>query len=60
MKKNNVKQYMRAKEVSEYVGIGLSTVWNFAKEGKITPIKISPRVTVFEIDEINNKLIGSR
>jgi len=44
---------MRAKQVSQYLGIGLSTVWLYAKQGKITPIKLSERVTVFDIDEIN-------
>ena len=50
--KNIIKQRYRPKEVAEYLGIGLSTVWLFAKRGKITPIKLSPRVTVFDIAEI--------
>ena len=53
-KYNAGKKYLRAKEVSEYLGIGLSTVWHYAKVGTITPKKISPRVTVFSIDEIDN------
>ncbi len=48
------KKYLRAKEVSEYMGIGLSTVWLYASNGTLTPKKISSRVTVFSIDEINN------
>ncbi|PHS57418.1 MAG: hypothetical protein COB17_06440 [Sulfurimonas sp.] len=48
------KKYLRANEVMEYMGIGLSTVWLYAKEGKLTPKKISSRVTVFSIDEIDN------
>jgi predicted DNA-binding transcriptional regulator AlpA len=47
------KNFLRAKEVSEYLGIGLSTVWLYSKKGYITPIKISPRVTVFSIVEID-------
>jgi len=47
-----IKQKYRAKEVAEYVGIGLSTVWLYAKQGKLTPIRVSPRVTVFDIEEI--------
>jgi predicted DNA-binding transcriptional regulator AlpA len=45
---------MRAKEVAEYLGIGLSTVWLYAKQGLLKPINLSPRVTVFrraDIDE---------
>jgi len=52
------KKYLRAKEVAEYMGIGLSTVWFYANNGTLTPKKISSRVTVFSIDEINN-LINS-
>lgn len=48
---------IRAKEVSKRYGIGLSTVWYLAKEGKITPIKVTPRVTVFSIQELD-KLFG--
>ena len=46
-------KYLRAKELALYLGIGLSTVWLYAKQGRIRPIKLSERVTVFSIDEIN-------
>jgi len=48
---------LRAKGVSKRYGIGLSTVWYLAKEGKITPIKVTPRVTVFSVKELD-KLFG--
>ncbi len=48
------KKYYRAKELAEYLGIGLSTTWNYARQGKITPKKLSARVTVFDIDEVIN------
>jgi excisionase family DNA binding protein len=57
-KYNAGKKYLRAKEVAKYMGIGLSTVWAYAKEGKLTAKKISTRVTVFSIDDINT-LINS-
>lgn len=47
------KKYYRAKELASYLGIGLSTVWLYAKQGKLTVIKISSRVSVFDIDEVN-------
>ena len=47
------REALRANEVADELSIGLSTVWLYAKEGKITPNKISARVTVFSIDEIN-------
>ena len=53
------KKYLRAKEVAIYTGIGLSTVWHYAKIGKLTPKKLSERVTVFSIDEVN-ALINSK
>ena len=48
------KKYLRAIEVAEYCSIGLSTVWLYAKQGKLHPKKLSPRVTVFHIDEVNS------
>ena len=51
------KKFLRAKEVAKYLGIGLSTVWLYAKKGKLTPRKISERVTVFNIEEVE-KLAG--
>ena len=47
------KKFYRAKEVTEYLGICKSNVWRLSKLKKITPIKISDKVTVFSIDEIN-------
>ena len=47
------KENLRAKEVAEYMGIGKSTVWLYAKRGLITPIKLSDNVTVFKKDEID-------
>ena len=51
---NTEQKYMRAKQVSKYLGIGLSTVWHMAKQGKIKAIKLTDRVTVFNKDEIDN------
>jgi len=51
---NKVKEeYLRAKGIANKYSIGLSTVWKMAKDGKITPIKISERVTVFSIVELD-------
>lgn len=47
------KKYLRASEVAEYLSIGKSTVWLYAKQGKLTPKKLSSRVTVFDIDDVN-------
>ena len=52
-KYNIGKKYLRAKEVSVYLGIALSTVWYYSKRGLITPKHLSKRVTVFELAEID-------
>ena len=56
---NNTQKFMRAKELAKYLGIGLSTVWLYAKQGKITSKKISDRVTLFEVAEVEKALFGS-
>jgi len=48
------KKYYRAKEVAHYLGVSVTTVWNYAKAGYITPIKMTPQATVFDIDEVND------
>lgn len=45
---------LRAKQVAEEFGIGLSTVWLYAKQGRLTPINVSSRVTVFDTQEVLN------
>jgi excisionase family DNA binding protein len=47
------KKMMRAKEASQYLGVGKSTVWLYAKQGKIKPIKLSDKVTVFSKENID-------
>ena len=55
--KNKIKNF-RAKEIAEQYSVGESTIWLWAKQGKITPIKISQRVTVFDAEEIENFFNG--
>ena len=47
------KKFYREKKIAKYLGICKSNVWRLSKLKKITPIKISDKVTVFSIDEIN-------
>lgn len=46
------KKYYRASEVAEYLGIGKSTVWLYVAQDKLPSIKLSPRVTVFDIADV--------
>ncbi|MDB2405699.1 DNA-binding protein [Arcobacteraceae bacterium] len=52
------KRYWRAKELAEHLGIGLSTVWLYSKQGRLTPKKLSSRVTVFDIREVEKALFS--
>ena len=54
-----IAKFMRAKQLAQHLGIGLSTVWLYAKQGKITSKKISDRVTLFEVAEVEKALIGA-
>ena len=52
------KRYYRAKELSVFLGVSITTIWNYAKEGKLTPKKLSNHATVFDIQEVE-KLFDS-
>ena len=47
------KQNYRAREASAYLGVALSTVWLYAKQGKLNPIKLSERVTIFKKEDLD-------
>ena len=53
------KKFMRASELAKHLGVGKSTVWKWVADGKITSKKISERVTVFEVAEVEKALFGS-
>ena len=59
MKKNITPKFMRANQLAKYLGLGLSTVWLYAKQGKITPKKISAKVTLFDVVEVEKALLGA-
>ena len=62
MSKENLEQktakYMRAKQLALHLGIGLSTIWLYTRQGKITANKISERVTLFDVVEVEKALLG--
>ena len=47
------KATYRPKEACEYLGVGLSTIWLYAKQKKLNPIKLSEKVTVFKKDDLD-------
>lgn len=58
LNENKKQKYMRAKEMAKYLGIGLSTLWLYHKQGRISSKKISERVTIFEVAEVEKALFG--
>jgi len=51
-------KYLRAKAMAKYLNIGVSTVWLYAKQGKLHPKKLSDRVTLFSVEEADRLLGG--
>ena len=50
---NAIQENFRAKDAAKYLGIGLSTIWLYAKQKKITAIKLSDRVTIFKKEDLD-------
>ena len=40
-------EYLRVKDVSACMNISVATVWLYTRQGKLTAIKLSDRVTVW-------------
>ncbi|WP_066403391.1 helix-turn-helix transcriptional regulator [Aliarcobacter cryaerophilus] len=50
-------KYLRSKDLASYLGIGESTVWYYLSKGIITKKKVSPRVTLFDVEEVEKALL---
>lgn len=48
-----MKENFRAKEAATYTGLALSTIWLYARQGRLSPIKLSPRITVFKKEDLD-------
>lgn len=59
METSQFEEYKRAKKASQYMGIGVSTLWLFSKQKKIKAIKLSDRVTVWAKSDLD-AFIASR
>jgi predicted DNA-binding transcriptional regulator AlpA len=45
---------LRARQACQYLGIALSTFWQYVREGKLPQgIKYTPRCTVFRIEDLD-------
>ena len=60
VQKYNVnKKYLRVGGTADFLGVCNSTVWLFSRRKKITPIKLSERVTVWAVADLE-AFIASR
>lgn len=59
MEQNTNNKYLRLKGAADYVGVAGSTIWLYSREKKITPIKLSERVTVWAVADLE-AFIASR
>lgn len=45
-------RFLRDKQASAWLGIGCSTLWLYVRQGKLKSIKLSPKVTVFAVSDL--------
>ena len=57
MQQVTLPRRMRASQVARENSVHVNTVWNYARRGELTPIKVSRGVTVFDRDEVE-RLFG--
>ncbi|MFW2352609.1 DNA-binding protein [Aliarcobacter butzleri] len=49
----------RPKQAAENYGVGLSTIWLYIKQGKLSATKISEKVTVLDTQELEQFFNGA-
>lgn len=47
----HIRKKLRAYEVAKIYGVSEGTIWNYAKKGYLKPVKVSQRVTLFDVAE---------
>ena len=53
--------FVRAREGAEFLGVGESTFWNWAKrEGFPKPIRMGERLTLFALEELRAWALAQR
>ena len=52
-------QYFRLKDASKFLGVGKPTIWLYTRQGKIRSIKLSDRVTVWALSDLQS-FVSSR
>jgi len=54
------QKFYRIAEVAMLLSIAESTVWLYIKQQKLHSVKLSPRVTVIDLDELNRFIDQSK
>ena len=56
------KRFARPKQAASYLGIGISTLWAWSADRPNFPAKIKagPRVTLFNLDELDQWLTAAQ
>ena len=49
---------LRAPTAAQVLGVSKSTIWRYARDGKLTAVKLSERVTGFRQSEIQALIAG--
>ncbi len=49
--------YMRMRDIKKIIPVSSSTIFNWARQGKLTPIKITEGCTVYDRKEVE-QLVG--
>ncbi|MDD3597885.1 helix-turn-helix domain-containing protein [Sulfuricurvum sp.] len=52
LKERQHRIFLRVRQVAELLSCGESTVWMWSRQKLITPIRLSPKVTVWSEEEI--------
>lgn len=56
--KREHSQKMRMKALSKYVGIPQSTLYLYISKGRFSGIKVSEKVVVYDVTEVEKALFG--
>jgi excisionase family DNA binding protein len=46
------RRMMRVKEAASVYGVGVSTLWLWAQQGRIKPVRMGKRLTLFPVDQL--------
>lgn len=52
-------QLLRAPTAAEALGVSRLTIWRYARDGKLTAVKLSARVTGFKRSQVQALIAGS-